>query len=269
MGSSPRLGVSYDFAAGAEVLSRALSLFERVEALPARAAGALRFGAEGFLLVESRSVCFAAAAGMRQRFTTLLRDFHDPPLERAYLEEIYRRCKDHQSALVDALLSTGRVSKEGLRAALFQHTVEAIAHIALSGAGYEGFIPYARNEARFVFSTAELLERLGAQRDPAGAAAARTELEAVLVPDTTGWAFVREAGTGTPMIVALGGASPPPSSEIVDMFDDDVRLAAASFHGAHVVAWRTNVACFVARCENRAGMARLVAVLDRRISSEH
>jgi hypothetical protein len=213
---------------------------------------------------------------MRNRLTTLLGELHDPPLDRDYLDELYRSCR-HQAAFIDALLASGRVSANGLRAALMAHTLEAILHIASSDAPFQEFLPNKRYNARFSFSTAELLAAIGAQRDRTRAERAHAELDQVLVPESSGWGFLRDAGAGSPLVIASAGKPAPPTSEMIVLsnwaaglfdvslvFDDDVRVAAASFVGAEIVAWRAEAALFVAKCENRAAVARLISLLDAR-----
>ena len=264
----------------AGILSRALEVLERVEILPADAVGALRFGAHGLLLVESRAVCWAAAPGMRHRLTQLLRYEHDPPLSKESLREVYRQCKDGQLPLVDGLLATGKLSPNALRSALFRHTAEAIAHLAASGVRFEAFVQQPRYRARFPFSTAEILAYLGARCDPLLATEAASLLEQSLVPETSGWAFLRDAGMGAPVIVATRGSPPLPGAEMLDVslwaaslfdvtgvFDEGVSIASASFRdGRYVVAWRNGEIYFAAVCANRAGSARLVAGLDKKLA---
>ncbi len=263
----------------AGVLSRALEVFERVDTLPADAIGALRFGSEGLVLVESRAVCWAAAPGMRPRLTQLLRHEHNPPLSREQLREVYRQCRDGQVPLADALLALPGLSPNALRSALFRHTAEAIAHLASSAARYEGFVPKPRYRARFAFSTAEILAYLGARCDPGLARQADAILEENLVPETSGWAFLRDVGMGAPVVVAARGTPPLPGAEMLELslwatslfdvtavFDDDVRVASASFRGGrYVVAWRSEGTYFAVVCANRAGAARLVAGLEQRL----
>jgi len=263
---------------GPGVLGRALALLDRVETLPADAVGALRFGDRGSVLVESRLVCWAVASDMQHRLTELLRHQQDPPLDRAHFVELYRQCKDDNAPLVEALLSRGGVSASGLRAALFRHTAEAIAHLAMSDASYEGFVPHAPYRARFLFSTNEILACLGARGDPALALAAQRTLEDTLVPDTSGWAFVRDGSRGAPVVVAVKNAALRGEEmieicawvsslfDVTQVFDDAVRIASASWPGGrYVVAWRERETYFAAASANRAGAARLVAAVDERL----
>lgn len=261
------------------ILGRALEVLARVEGMPASAVGALRFGGQGIVLVESGRICWAAAAGMPQRFTQILRHQHEPPLPREYFQDLLRQAKDGQAPLVQALLSSGEISAEGLRAAMFRHVVEAIAHLALFGARWEDFTPHPGYKARFTFSTAEILASIGARTNPVLAATAGALLESTLVPETTGWAFLRDAGMGAPVVIAARGKPPLRGEEMLDVsawaaglfdvtgiFDGDVRIASASWpDDRYVVAWRTAQAYFAARCVNRAGAARLVASLERQL----
>lgn len=262
----------------ASILNRVLEVLERVECLPADAVGALRFGSDGLVLVESRAVCWAAAPGMRPRLTQLLRHEHAPPLSKDQLREVYRQCKDDQIPLADALLAVGNLSPSALRTALFRHTAEAIAHLASNGTHFGGFVAQPSYRARFPFSTAEILAYLGARCDTVLAAAAAAELEVSLVPETSGWAFLRDAGMGAPVVVAARGGPPLPGAEMVEIslwvanlfdvtgvFDAGVHLASASFRGLrYVVAWRSAGTYFAAVCANRAGAARLVAGLEQK-----
>ncbi|HEV8549122.1 MAG TPA: hypothetical protein VGQ57_08840 [Polyangiaceae bacterium] len=280
---APRRGQSIppSIPVGPGVLARAFDLLARVETLPADAAGSLCFAGQGVLLVEDGAVCWAAAPGMRPRFTQILRYEHDPPLAREILLEVYRQCRDDQAPVVNALLASGKVSEAGLKTALFEHIAEAVAHLALSGARYVGFLPHARYDARFAFAPARILACLGARADPALADEAERALERTLVPDTSGWAFLRDGGLGAPVVVAVRGAPAVRGEEMLEIgawtlglfdvtgvFDADVRVASASFgEGRYVVAWRDSRTYFAAKCANRAGAARLVAALDQKLAA--
>jgi hypothetical protein len=266
------------------VLARAIDMLVQVEALPAHAAGALRFETRGIVLVQSRCVCWAAAPGMQQRLTELLCLEANPPLERDFFVDLFRRCKDRGTSLADGLLATGRVSPGGLWAALFSHTAEAIAHLAQSGARPDDFVPHARAryDARFMFSTGQILARLGARRAPELAASAQDVLDATLVPETSGWAFTRDGGTGVPVLVAVSGAPPLAVTEILEaslwasgvfdvtgVFESDVRIASAVWSDARcVIAWRSPDTYFAALCRSRAGAARLLVRLERALVPE-
>jgi hypothetical protein len=233
------------------------------------------------VLVHSRRVCWAAASGMQQRVTELLRFERDPPLERDFFLELYRRCRDRGAPLAEALLATGHVSPAGLRAALFSHTAEAIAQLADSGARPDDFVPHARAryDARFVFSSGQILAGLGARRDRELAIAAQRTLETTLVPETAGWAFTRDGGVGLPVLVAVSGAPPVSVAEMLEacvwacgVFDvtgvveSDVRVASGVWSDARsIIAWRTPSAHFAALCRSRVGAARLLSRLEAEV----
>lgn len=259
----------------ASVMLGAADLLASIEALPPDAVGILQYDAFGGVLVESRSVCWAFASGMKRRLSTLLRQQRSPPLELDYIEALLDECRSTGKPLGETLLATGNISQEGLRTALFSHIVEAIARIAQSGAGYAGFTPHdGAYDAGFVFTTAEILAGLGARRDRAQAAAAKRGLRTTLVPGTRGLAFVRD-GIG-PVTIAVEGTPSLHVPEILDMcdwasslfdvttvFDGDVRIATGSgASSGSVVTWMAGETQYVALCETRAASALLIARID-------
>jgi hypothetical protein len=268
--------------ADASVMSGAVQLLARVESLPAQASGALLYGAAGIVLVESRRVCWSAAAGMTRRFNKLLLLQRSPPLEESYVKGVLRECQATGKRLGEALLATGHITEEGLRAALFNHVVESIARIAQSGAPCDGFAPHIGRgyDPRFEFSTAEIFIALGARRDRALAAAAKLRLAKSLPPDARGVAFVRDA-SGL-VVIAVEGSPVFRIPEILDVcgwaaglldvasvIDEDVRIAtgtSGSSDGA--VTWRAADLQFVAICPNRAASAMLVARLNDAIAQQ-
>lgn len=260
----------------ASIMIGATDLLASVELLAPDAVGMLQYGAEGTLLVESRSICWAAAAGMKHRLSTLLRQQRSPPLDTDYIEELLVACRRSGTPLGEALLASGHISAEGLRIALFSHVVEAIARIARSGASCTGFVRHggASYDPRFMFSTGEVLAALGARRDRAQAAAAKRGLRTALVPGSRGLAFVRD-GIG-PVAIAVEGTPSLRVPEIVDMcgwasslfdvstvFDGDVRIAAGGGgDSSAVVTWKAGETQFVAVCQSRAASALLMARID-------
>jgi hypothetical protein len=254
--------------AGPDTLSGALSLLSNVDTLP-NGSGALQCR-NGIVLVESRRICWAAAAGMLPRFGELV--------NHAHIEVLYRQNREGGIRFTDALLATGRVSASELRAALFSHTVEALAHLAGCSADAFEFVPHARGryDAEYAFSPVEILACLGARTDRSLAEAARRRLDETLVPETTGWAFVRSSGMSLPLIVAVGSESSFAIAEaqaisrwvtglfdVTSVFDPGVRIATGGWPDSRaVVAWREDGLHYAALCSNRAGAARLVARLD-------
>jgi hypothetical protein len=265
----------------ASVMQGVADLLASVESLPPDAVGILQYGSSGNVLVESRTICWAYASGMKRRLSTLLRQQRSPPLELTFIEEALEECKRNRRPLGEALLATGHISEEGLRMALFSHVVEAIARIVQSGTDYAGFVAHdsATYDPRFVFSTAEILAALGARRDRAQAVAAKRGLRSTLVPGSRGLAFVRD-GIG-PVAIAVEGTPALRVPEILDMcgwaaslfdvstvFDDDVQIATGSGHDSNaVVTWKTGETQFVAVCESRATSALLMARIDAALLS--
>jgi hypothetical protein len=266
--------------AGASVMGGAAQLLEQVESLPADASGALLYGAEGVVLVESRRVCWSAAAGMTRRFNKLLLQQRSPPLEESYVQRVLRECQHTGKRLGEALLASGHITEDGLRAALFNHVVESIARIAQSEVRCEGFTPHAGQgyDPRFEFSTAEIFIALGARRDRALATAARQRLASSLSADARGLAFVRDASG--PVAIAAEGSPVFRVPEIIDLctwamgvfdvasvIDEDVRIATGTSGSSDgVVTWRLADSQFVAVCTNRAASALLVSRLNDAIT---
>lgn len=260
------------------VIGATAALLAHIEELPRHATGALRFGHEGLVLLESRQVCWAVAAGMSERLTELLAQQRNPPIERARIEECLRECRERGVPVGEALLAAGHVTERGLRTALFRQSTEAIAHIARTGTRSDAFVPHerARYDARFVFPTAEILAFLGARRHLALAAAARSELLGALGPDTAGLAFVRDEGESQPTVVSVIGAASLRVVDILDVcgwaagvfdvataLDPELEISLSTWDGGvAVVSWRHGEAQLVALCPTRAASATLVARLS-------
>lgn len=266
--SQPPASIPPSIPADSSLLLNALRLLDGVEALPETASGAMRFGSRGLLLIESRRVCWGVANGMSQRLTELLRRQRNPPLPRAVVEQIFRECKETGRHLGEVLLESGDVSEEGLRAALFRHTTEAVAHIARAGGRASEFVPYAgtRYDARFAFGTTEIFASLGARRDRALGVAARRHLEDALVPDAGGFAFIRDGSGSLPVVIAERAAARFGVSEVIDacqwsasafdvaqVFEPETHLIrAAGARGTPLVTWRKNGIYYGAICASQA-----------------
>ena len=262
-------------------MSASAQLLSSIEALPADAVGLLDFGIEGTVLVESRSICWAVAAGMKRRLSALLQQQRSPPLEAGYIEQVLAECRRTRQPLGEALLATGHISQDGLRMALFTHVVEAIGRIARSGERCQGFVPHEgpSYDARFVFTTAEILAALGARRDRAQAAAAKRGLRTTLIPGTRGLAFMRD--DDGPVTIAVEGTPALRVPEIMDVcqwasslldvsavFDDDVRIASGGrSDSSSVVTWKSGEIQYVAVCESRAASALIVARVDAALAT--
>ena len=109
---------------------------------------------------------------MRQRLSDLLRTKCNPPLERDFIAEVFRRCQRDHVPLGEGLLATGRVTAEGLRSALVDQVTEAVARIGSCEVEVTTATNLAHGEydERFTFPPAEIFAALGTRKDPAGAA---------------------------------------------------------------------------------------------------
>lgn len=265
------------------LLSSTVELLSQVEALPNGATGALSFGEDGLILVENRRVCWAVARDMEQRLTDILCEQKEPHLPRASMEELFRRCKQEGRMLGEALVSSGVVSEAELRAALERHTCEAIIRLAqrhvVKPTRFARHVKHGY-DPRFVFTTAEILASLSGRRRLSVARAARTQLEEVLVPDASGFAFLRDLRSNRPMIIAVArgfeldvGAALEIASwatrlfDVASFVDADTYLSAATF-GARMtlVAWRVDDVSYVAVCASRPASALLLNQLTRRLA---
>ncbi len=262
------------------LLRGAVGVLARIEGLPLDASGVLRYGSSGAILVERRSVCWATATGMENRFAELLRHQRNPPLDRRFLEGVIERCRASGTPLGEGLLESGEITEPGLRSAIFRQSVESIAHIAREHAGPPDFVARAAPTyaARFKFSPVEIFAALGARRDHVQATVARQHLESIVAPGTAAAAFLRSDETAAPEVVAVIHGSDATVEtlwessawtlnlfEVVSAVDPTAFLAMGTWRGreraASAVAWRIAPLYFVALCPHRAAAAVLVGRL--------
>jgi hypothetical protein len=272
-------------ASNALLLSSTVELLQQVEALPSGATGALSFGEDGLILIENKRVCWAVARDMEQRLTDILCEQKEPNLPRATMEELFRRCKQEGKLLGEALVSSGVVSESDLRAALERHTCEAIIRLAQRQVVKPSrFARHAKHgyDPRFVFTTAELLASLAGRRRTQLAADARAHLTEVLVPDASGFAFLRDARSSKPMIIAVGrgceldvGAALEIAGWATSLFDVASFVDASTYIASGtfcsrmaLVAWRAREIGYVAVCTTRPASALLFNQLTRRFARE-
>lgn len=255
-------------------------LLRYVDDLPPGATGALHFGEQGVILLQSRKICWAVARTMRVRLTDILRNQATPPLPREQVEQAYRRCRENGTPIGEALVASGLATEAGLRAALFKHTGEAIVALAGSGLSPDEFIAHTKTgyDPKYSFSACEVLAMLGSFDDPARAAAAQQELAAALVPDSVGAAFSRGAAASGAMVIAVSSGCDFPTADLVGVcnwvsglfdvattFDAEIFCARLSFRGhAGLVTWRAKDVGYVGLCSSRAAAARLVSRLSER-----
>ncbi len=264
------------------LIAAVLRLLAVIDDLPRGATGALHFGDEGVILVESKKICWAVARTMRVRLTDILRSQTTPPLPREAVEDIYRACRSTGMPIGEALVASKLVTEAGLRAALFKHNGEAIVALAQSGAFFQKFVNHSRTgyDPKFAFSACEVLAMLGARDDPARATAAQLELGATLVQDSVGAAFVRSSAVAGSLVIAVDrgcdfGVGDMMAvcnwvSGLFDMartFDPEVFAARAALgERAMLVTWRSQEVGYVGLCASRPAAARLVSRLSARSS---
>src|SRR5688572_27455470 len=194
-------------------------LLSYVDDLPAGATGALHFGEQGVILLQSRKICWAVARTMRVRLTDILRNQSTPPVPREAVEALYRQCEISGTPIGEALVASGLASEAGLRAALYKHNGEAIVALAQSGAVPDSFVSHSKTgyDPKFAFSSSEVLAMLGFADDPARAAAAQHELTGCLVEESTGAAFARSSAASGALVIAVDRGCDVAASDLVEL----------------------------------------------------
>lgn len=174
-----------------------LHFCERLAALPQQATGVLVLGAPeapvGRVLFERGRVCWAAAHSMSKRLTDLLCHQHSPPIEAERVQRAYEECVKHRKIFGEHLVETGVVTEDGLRRALRQHIAESMALLSDPALPSSWFGREQQlYDARFTFSTGELIVNLGALWDMDAAYQATARLRRVAEPAAcVGLGFVR------------------------------------------------------------------------------
>lgn len=261
-------------------LVSSLELLGRIDELPALATGALCFGGRGIVLVESRRICWAATRNMKRRLTDILCSEGGRTVPRDAVETIVRACRANGRPFGESLVQSGLVSESGLRVALRQHVAEAIGDLAKQGADFDAFLPHTRRgyDPRYTFSSCEVLAAVAGARDTARSGAADRELRSVLVPESTGAAFVRDHQGSRTAVIAVEQSCEIPVEELVAAcawvtglldvaaaFDPTVQvIRVARCARTSLVAWRKYGVDFVALCWSAAAAARVVSELGRR-----
>jgi hypothetical protein len=262
------------------LIAAVMRVLSFVDDLPPGATGVLRFGDQGLVLLQARKVCWAVARTMRVRLTDIIRNQSTPPLPREAVEAIYRRCRENNTPIGEALVASGLASEAGLRAALFKHNQEAIVALARGGLAPDAFTSHSKTgyDPKFSFSSCEVLAMLGSADDPASATAAQHELGDVLVPDSTGVAFTRSSAASGVMLIAVDRACDVPVRDLLELcswvaglfdvartFDPGVLVARVAW-GPRIslVSWRVKDVDYVGLCSSRAAAARLVSRLAAR-----
>lgn len=265
-----------------------LPLLERVEQLP-DATGALIFGTgednHGIVLIEQGRICWAVASSMKRRLVDLLRHQAEPTLTKASIESVYNDCRALNKPLGECLVESGLITDLGLWRALRQHNSEAIAVIAAKMLSTEGEFQHHKHhryDARFTYSTTEVLVTLGALGDPSVATLARLELKRCVPEGSRGAAYTRDRdGTGIIPIGEVGtadvssetlmdmGAWATSTLDVASAVANEVRAVTGTTpEGQSIVAWGDCGVIYMALCPTMRSYARLLSSLTRRVSTQ-
>lgn len=255
----------------AEVLSRIDELGKSEES----ATGALVFSALeqdlGAILVEKGRVCWAMARGLNARLTDILEHSFNASFDRELVDRMIQECRENNQPFGEYLVARGIVTSLGLRSALRQQTVEAIASIAAVGASPR-WLPHKNRTYNpdYSFSTAELLAALGLMRKRDLADRARAGILQMDLGAITCAAYARDGG-GQPLLVDLQEQAPLTIAQVHQLarlaqtqldvgavMSPQLRLAVGSNgRGQSVVSWQEKDLMFVALCPDTLSMARL------------
>lgn len=182
-----------------------LRLLRGIDRLPEDATGALVLGStngpQGTILVEHRRVCWAAATGMGNRLTDLLRAQDGVTAPAETFEEVFEDCYRRQKPLGETLVRRGLVSTNGLKCALLGHTAEAIARLSAWNHLKVGWTAsrVRKYDAQYTFTSIELLCSVAALGLEELAADAALKLVEVTPEGQVGVAFLAEAPHSLPI----------------------------------------------------------------------
>ncbi len=267
--SSPALGVS----PGA--LISALVMIENQT--PERASGALIFYDEqherGVVFLEEGRICWAVAGDMHRRLTDLICSQTQPPLDPGTLELTYAKCRAENTPLGEALVDGGVVTERGLRNALCQHSTEAIALLHRSNTTRVVFKSHTqqRYQARFTFSTSDLLVSFAGLVRPEAASRAKRRLRGVADHSAAGLAFLRDDSAS--LVVAghqiedmgVAGVTELTSwaaqtLDLSEAVDPDRKLVAAALDNRmSAVAWLENDLVYALVAHDATSLARILS----------
>lgn len=187
-----------------------LRLLKGIDRLPPGATGALVFTSkdapQGTVLIEDNRVCWAAASNMEHRLTHILRHQSDPPLPAEIIEAIYQECHRNRTPLGQTLVERGIVTSDGLLRGLRQHTAEAICLLAKTTslpAPVWASNRQRRYDAKFTFSTSELLVCAGSFGVEDHAEEAERALNEITPQEAVGLAYLRDPSYELPIAHAF------------------------------------------------------------------
>lgn len=227
-----------------------LRLLARLDELEPGATGALVVTRQhlpiGTLFLEGGRVCWAAAHGRARRLSDLLCEHHEPRLDHRTLERVLAQCRTWNQPLGEALLDSGLLTEDELRAALLEHTAESLEVIAAADEVELTWVEHRRHryDARFTFTLSELV-LASATRLPVQAQLARPVLERVLRGGGRGLAFHWGPGAA---VLALRGALELPDVEalvtsaieaLAGLDDDEARAPRPTTQASRALVWRS------------------------------
>jgi hypothetical protein len=268
---------------------RLLSAMRVVESLPPSARGALLVGPHdepfGTILIESNRVCWGAAPGMSGRFRDILRSHCKASICDGEFEAIYTRCRRESQPLGDALVVSGLVSADHMRAAIKQHTIESLLAVDAAVANLCGsralawpmqWIDHAGRgyNPRYTFGAVEVLAAAGAQRlDQTEAEVMTDHLEGLADAHSALVAFSFQPD-GTPLFVGASTQLPLDLRDLIDLttwagaalgaspgFSPEVARACTRSAEYGAVAWRYQGQSCAAICMDGASLQRLTVNL--------
>ena len=237
------------------------------------------------VLIEQGRICWAVASSMKRRLIDLLRHQAEPALTKASIESVYNDCRALNKPLGECLVESGLITERGLRRALRQHNSEAIAVIAAQMLSKEPLFQHHKHhryDARFTYSTTEVLATLGALGDPAAATLARIELKRCVPEGGRGAAYTRDRdGAGIIVIGELGtgdvssealmdmGAWATSTLDVAAAVTDEVRAVTGTTpEGQEIAAWSESGVIYMVLCPTMRSYARLLSSLARRASTQ-
>ena len=255
-------------------VSDLLAVIEDLEGNPT---GVLNLAPFGQIYLEKGRICWVMYPGQQQRLGQLLRYQRNPPIDPALLTQIVKECQESNTPLGEALLESGEISEEGLRAALLSHSAESMARIANSPWKVEGFDSDTKYEARFLFTTVDLMTHLGAAKHLTLSAVAKKNLAAALVGGGSGLAFIRQVSVNHPILIAVSGSFSASVSQACELcswtsslfdlsrtVDPDVHAASGSWRGNQaVVTWQQGEVSYTALFTSRAASALALSSITR------
>ena len=183
-----------------------------VDDLPSHSTGWVGFGGDdtlGGIFVEDSRICWVAARALKRRLSDLLKEYTH--LSPAQMFDVVERCRRDGRHFGQTLVEEGRVSREHLRTALLKHSAESMVSLHYEPGprwverGRRGYQP------QFTFTTGEILLAVSAIRWESHLALAREELASAIVPGITGFAFVLDAGSSSPIPLLQTSGDPYPA----------------------------------------------------------